>query len=286
MTKHTKNNFWEDAITNKLITIPTGTKWITKPINYRQLAKRLGYNFKTVDMISVDHFENLPSYLKQLDCGIIRVGSHSSSTDFILCRPTTGCLDLYLTNNIFNSAEKIPFQESDISKLVKTINVLDEKSGVAIFCNIFPFKNIFKDLTKVVSFPYKANHTFSFLIDEELELVLHKNGQIEIDMNVVIFPLLKRPRVIVIEAKFGKNIATIAKHKILYSTMLAKKLFGDNADIIPAYLHIIDYSTSVRMNFCILDMDYKDDMPILLSIRPKQAYYIEIERKGSLLYSK
>ncbi|MEM0479970.1 MAG: hypothetical protein QXR94_01015, partial [Candidatus Nitrosocaldus sp.] len=87
-------------------------------------------------------------------------------------------------------------------------------------------------------------------------------------------------KVVVIEAKSGSNNRSIAKHKILYSTMAAKRLFPDTDDILPAYLHITDEEGEVSFNFCTLKMDYRDGMPVLTSLTAKDTYSIKISRNN------
>lgn len=165
---------------------------------------------------------------------------------------------------------------------MQRIETLDEKSGLSIFNRIFPFGLIFNYDYDVLSFPYKMNHTFRFMIDEESDPVEHSNGQIESDSNVLMLPVAKEPKVVVIEAKFGESNPSIAKHKVLYATMVARKLFGEKAEILPAYLRVIDYKTVVKFNFCTINIRYKNDLPVLTSITPSKAFIIKIERHGTL----
>ncbi|MEM2923809.1 MAG: hypothetical protein QXI69_01635 [Candidatus Nitrosocaldus sp.] len=281
--------FWRRVIGDGLISIPSSERWVTERINYQALAKHFSVNFNTVDMLSIDSYEQLPSYFKRLDCGIIRLGYgiQKNTADFILCKPTKGAQDLYLFNDrLFYSDSSygngIDDNEYDIiARLLQRIDRLDERAGLNLFSYLFQFKDIFnmRD-SRILSFSYKTTHTFKFIIESGLEPVEFINGQIEVDLLLLLTSKEGQYKVVVIEAKSGSNNRSIAKHKILYSTMVAKRLFPDTDDILPAYLHITDEEGEVSFNFCTLKMDYRDGMPVLTSLTAKDTYSIKISRNN------
>lgn len=64
---------------------------------------------------------------------------------------------------------------------------------------------------------------------------------------------------------------------------MAKEIFTDAEEIVPAYLHITDDGRKVGFKFCILKMDHEGDMPILTSITAKDEhskYSIELPRNN------
>ncbi|MCS6767113.1 MAG: hypothetical protein NZ517_00005, partial [Candidatus Nitrosocaldus sp.] len=228
-----KDWFWRRVIEGRLIDIPTGDRWVTERINYRALTRQLSTNFKTADMLSIDNYERLPHYLRRLDCGVIRLGIQKNTAEFVLCKPAKGAHDLYLFDDmIFATCNNIGIMDNVVVRLLQRIDRLDEGSGLNIFSHIFPFKVIFNtDTYRILSFPYKTNPRFKFLIEDGLGPVEFINGQVEVDSNVLLITEDNKYRVVVIEAKFSSN-NSIAKHKLLYPTMVATKLFPD-AEVIP-----------------------------------------------------
>ncbi|MFN4336024.1 MAG: hypothetical protein ACK4FV_00355 [Candidatus Nitrosocaldus sp.] len=283
--------FWQRVIEDKLISIPSGDRWVTERINYQTLVNKLSniskshVNFRTVEMLSIDSYERLPSYLRALDCGIIRLGAYKNTTEFILCKPTKGARYLYLFNEqLFSTSAGMEVSIDDsgygiITRLLQRIDRLDERLALSVFPYIFPLGDIFNiTVHKVLSLSYKRNHTFKFIIENGFEPVEFINGQIEVDQMLLLISKEGQYKIVVLEGKFGSNKKSIAKHKILYSTMVAKMIFPEADEIIPAYLYIADMEGNVSFDFCTFKMDYRDGMPVLTSITTNGVYYIKISR--------
>ncbi len=276
-----RSEFWRRAISNGLIEIPKQECWISKRMSYKELARKLNSDISTPAMIAIDSYEHLPSYLKELDCSVLRLGSHRQHTDFILCKPTGGCKNMYIFDDeVFRSIHPVKnIRKIEAFSVLRYIERLDEGSGLGIFNMIFPYELIFNSIYEyetLAFFPYRTNHTFKFFIDKDLGPIEHINGQIEVDSIVIIKH--SDTKAIVIEAKYGEKSSSIGKHKILYSTMVARSLLTDNIEIIPAYLRIMDDGDDIKFQFCTLRMEYEGELPILVSLSPCNSYLIDIKR--------
>jgi len=252
-------------------------------MSYKELASKLNSKISTPTMIAIDNYESLPSYLKELDCSVLRLGFYGQHADFVLCKPTGGCRNMYIFDEeVFRSTHPVKnIRRTGALSILRYIKRLDEGSGLSIFNMIFPYELIFNNIYEyeyetLVFFHYRTNHTFKFFIDKGLDPVEHINGQIEVDSIIII--KYTDTKAVVIEAKYGEKSSSIGKHKILYSTMAARSLFTDNIEIIPAYLRIMDDGYNIKFQFCTLRIEYEGELPILVSLSPWNAYSIDIKR--------
>jgi hypothetical protein len=240
---------------------------------------------KTAEALSVDSLAKLDSELKSAGLMVLRLGSGDGiRTRFALVKNRNGWNDFFLQDDLIISSTKpiffIPNANFQTLFGFKLIPKLTETSLVsfAVHSGLLSHALGF-DPNGVSIAPATGQSRFSFKfrpLREENGLIFeHVRGQVEIDAFFLASKGNKHIAVIV-EAKFGEKMGSLAKHKLLYPYLALR-------DNIPSYMHtMLVYMRVIRRqdghHFYICECEFKEDDELINinSLSPKSASHFVV----------
>lgn len=231
------------------------------PKSFIEYCKENGLrNSGTANYISIDYFEKLHKELRDEKLMVFRLGSENkkAGTDFMLIsyeNPEeffffdellfTGQATMYFPDPVVKNALSIMKIFSNYSEMMLVSYLLS--SGV--LSDVLGF-----DKTQVYYTPLtgRNNYSFDFYANDKSGLLIHRNGQVEID---AVFSGFRngKPVVVVAEAKVENGTyKTLAKHKLFYAYKSIQSVLEDEFEIIPIYLKLSvnDHVLTAKIAVC------------------------------------
>jgi len=217
------------------------------PESFIGYCERFNYHNKgTANNISIDYFEKLSKQLRDESLMVLRLGSEDkkAGTNFMLVKFERPEDYFFFDNQIFN----VPVTKFEPDPAVKNalaiIKLFDNYSEMMLVSYLLSCGALSEalglDKQQIYYTPLtgRSNYSFEFYPYVGSDLIMHQNGQVEIDA-VFTGHNKGKPVVVVAEAKVeSEKYKSLAKHKLFYSFKSIQSVLRDEFEIIPIYLKL------------------------------------------------
>ena len=225
-------------------------KRVYGPVAFQEyLTKNNLGNKRTAQFISIDSLNRLSGKLKKAKTMVFRLGSSSGSnhTRFALAKYIDGWVDYFLLDSTIeeNTSPSLFIPNVPVRQLYsfQLLPKLTETSSVNLALGsglISKALKLDEGSSQVVPATGRSTYTFSFKpYSEFVGKWIHGNGQIEIDA-LFVGKKNGQETLFILEAKTGKNLKSLAKHKLVYPYMALRNKVPEYMQIVPVYLKIWD----------------------------------------------
>jgi hypothetical protein len=239
---------------------------------------------KTAPSISIDSFEKLPPELRQAEAMVLRLGSRQESrgTVFAVARNVGHLEEFFLMHDkVFEDCDAATFLPRASWRDLYAFQVLRKLTesslvNLAIASGLLGHAlDLNEDTVGLVPATGQSTFTFEFQPHNLVrQTLLHQNGQVEIDA-LFVGKRNRKDCLFVVEAKFGPDVKSIAKHKLVYPVLSVAKHLPTGMSIVPVYIHIT--AEADGYHFRIAECEFHDPRtrtPVLSSLAPSKTSHL------------
>ncbi len=214
-------------------------------------------NKRTAQYISINSINDLTSELKNSGYMVFRLGSPKGSrnTEFALAKAVESWADyFFIDEDIFSSSELEVFLPSASIRSLFAFQLLPTLTETSIV-NLAMASGLLTEALGIEqdhhqSIPATGQSVFSFDFQptsHSPEVLTHNQGQVEIDA-LFVGKRKGKECLFVIETKSGKELGSLAKHKLLYPMLALQKNIPTYMEVIPVYLRTIRKKGYIEFN--------------------------------------
>lgn len=240
----------------------------------------------TASVLSLDTLTSVPSYLRDQNAMVFRMGKGQSGnwTNFVLAKVPDGPDSFFLKDEEIFENENVVVEADPLSdeKFLgyRLVSKLQEMALVNLAMGSGQLGRCLGLDEKIVHAPAMLSSRYSFRlhlhpdIDQVFE---HRAGQVQIDS---LFTARRNGelQLFVLEAKFVRKNASLAKHKLVYPCAAMYNNPEVKIPIVPVYLSVMATPEKYiyRIAECQLPLDR--DLPVLSEFGPRKTTKAVVKR--------
>jgi hypothetical protein len=214
-------------------------------------------NKRTAQYISINSISDLTTELKKSGYMVFRLGSPKGSrnTEFVLAKAVESWNDyFFIDEEIFSASELQVFLPNAPIRSLFAFQLLPTLTETSLV-NLAMASGLLTEALGIEqenhqSIPATGQSVFTFDFQPtsySSKVITHNQGQVEIDA-LFVGKRKGKECLFVIEAKSGKELNSLAKHKLLYPMLALQDSIPAYMEVIPVYLRTISKEGCIEFN--------------------------------------